>query len=93
MKIKTGKLKKIILPLLFFISLCFNILYLFNIIDFKINLKPSGTKELQNKTFKQFWDSPIVTIDSIRDLRNNDTVERFKPEIEPGDTLKIQHIY
>ena len=90
MKIKIGQLKKIILPLLLFISLCFNILYLFNIIDFKINLIPYKTQELQNKTFKQFIDSPINSIDSIR---NDDTVERIKPKIAPDDTLKMRRIY
>ena len=90
MKIKIGQSKKVILPLLLFISLCFNILYLFDIIDFKINPIPSKTQELQNKTFKQFWDSPIIRLDSVR---NNDTVERFKPKIEFNDTLKIKRIY
>lgn len=75
MKIKLGQLKKIILPLLLIISLCFNILYLFNVIDFKINLIPSRTQELQNKTFKQFIDSPLP-YDTIR---VNDSIYRYKP--------------
>jgi hypothetical protein len=76
MKIKTGQLKKIILPLLLFISLCFNILFLFNLIDFKISLSPSKTQELQNKTFKQFEDSPIIPFDSIIKIRPNDTLKK-----------------
>ena len=75
MKTEISQLKKIILSLLLFISLCFNILYLFNIIDFKINLIPSKTQELQNKTFKKFIDSPIIPFDSIHKITPNDTLK------------------
>jgi hypothetical protein len=75
MKTEIGQLKKIILPLLLFISLCFNILYLFNIIDFRINLIPSKTQELQNKTFKKYIDSPIIPFDSILKFTPNDTLK------------------
>jgi hypothetical protein len=75
MKTEISQLKKIILPLLLFISLCFNILYLFNIIDFKINLIPSKTQELQNKTFKKFIDSPIIPFDNIIKITPNDTLK------------------
>jgi hypothetical protein len=75
MKVKTGQSKKVILPLLLFISLCFNILYPFNIIDFRINLFPAKTQELQNKTFKHFWDSPIIYTDSIISIDNVDSVK------------------
>ena len=88
MKIKIGLLKKIILPFLLFISLCFNILYLFNIIDIRINLIPSGSQKFQNKTFKRFIDSPILQ----ETIRIDDSVEGSKPNIEPGDTLNIKHI-
>ncbi len=73
MKTGKGQLKKIILPLLLFISLLFNILYLFNIIDFKIDLIPSKTQELQDRTFKKFIDSPII--DSILKIEPNDTLK------------------
>ena len=75
MKTEKSQLKKIILPLLLIISLCFNILYLFNIIDFKLNLIPSKTLELQNKTFKKFIDSPIIPLDSIFKITPNDTLK------------------
>ena len=75
MKTEIGQLKKIILPLVLFISLCFNILYLFNIIDFKINLIPSKNQEFQNKTFKKFIDSPIIPLDSIFKITPNDTLK------------------
>ena len=77
MKIKVGQLKKVILPLLLLISLCFNILYLFNIIAVRINLLPAKTQESQYKTFKHFWDSPGAQTDTIR---NNDSIDRFKPK-------------
>jgi hypothetical protein len=89
MKIKTGQIKKIFLPLLLFISLCFNILYFLNIIDIRINLVPSKAQELQNKTLKRFIDSPILP----ETIRINDSVEEIKPKIEPGDTMKIHRIY
>lgn len=88
MKIKRGQLKKRFLPLLLFISLCFNILYFLNIIDIGINFIPSKTHGSQNKSFKRFIDSPILP----EIIRINDTVEGIKPNIEPGDTLKIQRI-
>jgi hypothetical protein len=75
MKTKLGQFKKIILPILLFISLCFNILLLLNRIDFKINHIPSKTQELQNKSFKKFIDSPTIPFDKI-------------PKITPNDTLK-----
>ena len=75
MKTEKSQLKRIILPLLLIISLCFNILYLFNIIDFKLNLIPSKTQELQNKTFKKFIDSPIIPLDSIFKITPNDTLK------------------
>ena len=75
MKTEISQLKKIILPLLLFISLCFNILYLFNIIDFKINVIPSKPQELQNKTFKKFIDSPIIPLDSILKITPNDPLK------------------
>jgi hypothetical protein len=74
MKIKISQRKRIILPILLFISLCFNILYLFDIIDIKINLSPSKNQKLQNKTFKKFIDSPII--DSIIKIEPNDTLKR-----------------
>ncbi len=74
MKIKIGQRKKIILPILLFISLFFNILYLFDIIDIKINLSPSKNQKLQNKTFKNFIDSPII--DSIIKIEPNDTLKK-----------------
>ena len=74
MKIKIGQRKKIILPILLFLSLCFNILYLFDIIDIKINLSPSKNQKLQNKTFKKFIDSPII--DSIIKIEHNDTLKK-----------------
>ena len=89
MKIKIDQLKKIILPLLLSISLCFNILYLFNIIDIRINLIPSATQKLPSKTFKHYWDSPIVQPWSIR---INDSLDRNKFKINPDDTLKIKPI-
>ena len=76
MKIKIGQRKKIILPILLFISLYFNILYLFDIIDIKINLSPSKNQKLQNKTFKKFIDSPIIPIDSIIKIERNDTLKK-----------------
>ena len=75
MKTEISRLKRIILPLLLIISLCFNILYLFNIIDFKLNLIPSKTQELQNKTFKKFIDSPIIPLDSIHKITPDDTLK------------------
>jgi hypothetical protein len=77
MKIKVVQLKKTILPLLLLISLCFNILYLFSIIDVKIHLLPTKTQESQYKMFKHFWDSPCAQPDTIR---NNDSIDRFKPK-------------
>ena len=74
MKIKIGQRKKIILPILLFISLCFNILYLFDLIDIKINLSPSKNQKLQNNTFKKFIDSPII--DSIIKMEPNDTLKK-----------------
>ena len=74
MKIKIGQRKKIILPILLFISLCFNILYLFDIIDIKINLPPSKNQKVQYKTFKKFIDSPII--DSIIKIELNDTLKK-----------------
>lgn len=71
MKIKIGQCKKIVLPILLFISLFFNLLYLFDIIDIKINLSPSKNQKLQNKTIKKFIDSPII--DSI--IKPNDTLK------------------
>jgi hypothetical protein len=73
MKTEKGQLKKYILPLLLFISLCFNILYFFNILDFKINPIPSKTQELQDRTFKKFIDSPII--DSILKITPDDTLK------------------
>lgn len=73
MKIKKGHCKKIILPILLFISLCFNILYLPDIIDVKINLSTSKNQKLQNKTFKKFIDSPII--DSIIKTEHNNTLK------------------
>ncbi len=75
MKTEIGQRKKIILPLVLFISLCFNILYLFNIIDFEINLIPSKNQEFQNKAFKKFIDSPIIPLDSIFKITPNDTLK------------------
>lgn len=72
MKINIGQSKKIILPILLFISLWFNLLYLFDIIDIKINLSPSKNQKLQNKTFKKFVDSPII--DSI--IKPNETLKK-----------------
>jgi hypothetical protein len=74
MKIKIGQRKKIILPILLFLSLCFNILYLFDIIDIKINLPPSKNQKLQNNSFKKFIDSPII--DSIIKMEPNDTLKK-----------------
>jgi hypothetical protein len=74
MKIKIGQRKKIILPILLFISLCFNILYLFDLIDIKINLFPSKNQKLQNNSFKKFIDSPII--DSIIKMEPNDTLKK-----------------
>jgi len=76
MKIKIGHYKKIVLPILLFISLCFNILCLFNIIDIKINPSPSKNQKLQNKTLNKFIDSPIITIDSIIKIERNDTLKK-----------------
>jgi hypothetical protein len=76
MKIKISQRKKIILPILLFISLFFNILYLFDIIDIKINLSPSKNQKLQHKTLKKFIDSPIIPIDSIMQIELNDTLKR-----------------
>ena len=73
MKIKIGHCKKIILPILLFISLCFNILYLPDIIDVKINLSTSKNQKLQNKTFKKFIDSPII--DCIIKTEHNNTLK------------------
>jgi hypothetical protein len=89
MKIKLDRPKKIILPLLLFISLCFNILYFFNIIDIRINLIPSATQKLPNKTFKHYWDSHI---DQPETIRINDSLDRNKLKINPADTLKIKSI-
>ena len=74
MKIKISQRKKIILPILLFVSLFFNILYLFDIIDVKINFPPSKNQKLQNKTFKKFIDSPII--DSIIKIEPNDTLKK-----------------
>ena len=76
MKIKIGQCKKVILPILLFISLCFNILYLFDIIDIEINLSPSKNQKLQHKTLKKFIDSPIIPFDSIMKIELNDTLKR-----------------
>jgi hypothetical protein len=89
MKIKIGRSKEVILLLSLFISLVLNILYLFNIIDFKINIISSKTEELQHKTFKHFIDSPLPN-DKIRVL---DSMERFKPKIKSSDTLEIKQKY
>jgi len=75
MKTEIIQLKNIIFPLVLFISLCFNILYLFNIIDFKINIISSRTQELQNKTFKKFIDSPIIPFDRIHIITPDDTLK------------------
>lgn len=76
MKIKIGQHKKLILPILLFISLCFNILYLFDLIDIKINLFPSKNQKLHNNTFKKFIDSPIKG--SITKIDLNDTLKKNK---------------
>lgn len=70
-----GHFKKTILPVLLFISLCFNILYIFNIIDFKISPSLSKTQEFKNKTFKKFIDSPIIPFDSLHIIMRNDTLK------------------
>jgi hypothetical protein len=75
MKIKAGPLKRITLPLLLFTSLVINVLFLFNIINTKINLEPPTTKKLQNKTIKHFWDSPIIYPDTIRSIDSVDSVK------------------
>jgi hypothetical protein len=77
MEIRISQFRKLVFPLLFIISLCFNILFLLNLITFRINLFPSRDKELHIKTFKNFWDSPIVNPDSII---KNDSINRFKPK-------------
>ena len=76
MKTKFSLSKKTIIPLILFISLCFNILYLFNIIDIKINLFPSKNQNLQNKTIKKFIDSPISPAHSNIEIELNDTLKK-----------------
>jgi hypothetical protein len=52
--------KKLVLPILLVISICFNILYLFGIIDFKIRLIPQKTHQVGKQFLKHnFIDSPI----------------------------------
>jgi hypothetical protein len=83
MKIKIDQPKSLILPIVLFLSLCLNLLYLFNMIDFKIYPAPPKTQELQNHIFKtNYIDAPIER------RRNIDSINKLK--IIPGDMHKIK---
>jgi len=73
MDIKPDKVIKKIVIIGLIISLSLNLLYLFDLIDFKIDLKPKS-QELRDKTFYQFWDSPII--DTI--IRSNIDTGKIK---------------
>lgn len=54
---KTDQSKKILLLLI--LSVCINLLYFFNILNFKIPLLPSKDQTIKNEEVHQFIDSPL----------------------------------
>jgi len=83
MRIEIKQLKKLILPILLVISICFNLLYLFDIIEFKIG------HESENQFLKfDFIDSPIKTeMIPIYPETFADTTDKELLKI-PSDSLK-----
>jgi hypothetical protein len=69
MKNENNQSKKIILPLILSVSISINLLYFFNILNFKFPLLPSKGQTIKNQEVHQFIDSPLDTFrvkDSIR---------------------------
>jgi len=84
MKEKLIQSKRLILPVLLFISLCLNFLYLFNIIHQKIILIPPKVQEIQKHNMPNYIDSPI------ENFKKQDSIKRLKKIVIPNDTIKIK---
>ena len=85
MKEKLKELKKLIIPLLLFISISLNLLYFFNILNFRIFLIPPKAQEIQNQKMPNYIDSPpeylkiIPNIDSPPEWSiKQDSLKRLK---------------
>jgi hypothetical protein len=84
MKEKLNQPKKLILPVILFISLSINLLYFFNVLNLKIFLIPSKSQEIQNQKMPNYIDSPIIK------SRNLDSLKRLERIVRPNDSLRIK---
>lgn len=74
MKDETDQSKKILLLLI--LSVCINLLYFFNILNFKIPLLPSKDQAIKKEEVHQFIDSPLPE----RLLKDNDVKDTVRTD-------------